>query len=331
MSAAASSPAELAPRARLAEHVAKAAYRGLTSRPKHLPPWLFYDEEGSRLFEAITALEEYYLTRTERSILAGNAAEMLETAAAGARLRIQELGAGSADKTRLLLQAAVERQGPVVYEPIDVSASALDGGRERIEREIPGVHVIPRVMDYTHGRALKLDACHGVRRLVVYIGSSIGNFEPEEAEQLLRRVRAGLAPGDALLLGVDLVKDEETLLAAYDDAEGVTAAFNRNMLVRLNRELGADFNPRSFLHRALWNPMASRIEMHLESGMAQRVRLEGLRLEIGFEEGETIHTENSYKYEPGQAERLLCATGFVPAGCWTDAREWFAVHLGRAK
>lgn len=341
MSQTASPLAELVPRATLAEHVAKAAHRGLTSHPKHLPPWLFYDEEGSRLFDAITELDEYYLTRTERGILARHAREMVECAAAGKRLRIQELGAGSADKTRLLLQAAAERQGSVIYEPIDVSASALDGGRERIEREIPGVHVIPRVMDYTHGPALELDASYGVRRLVVYIGSSIGNFEPEEAEQLLRRVRASLAPGDGLLLGVDLVKDEETLLAAYDDAEGVTAAFNRNVLVRLNRELGADFDPRNFAHRAIWNASASRIEMHLESRRAQRVSLEApeletlgldvLPLEIDFEAGETIHTENSYKYEPGQAERLLCTTGFVPTGCWTDARRWFAVHLARAK
>jgi L-histidine Nalpha-methyltransferase len=332
MSVAASPVAEL----EIQERVATAAREGLTSQPKHLPPWLFYDEEGSQLFDAITELDEYYLTRTERCILARNAEEIIAAAAGSpsggqARLRIAELGAGSAEKTRVLLRAAVARQRSVIYEPIDVSASALDGARERIEREIPGVHVISRVTDYTHGPGLHLDACYGERRLVLYIGSSIGNFEPNDAERLLHRVRAGLAPGDGLLLGVDLVKDESLLLAAYDDAAGVTAAFNRNVLTRLNRELSADFDPREFAHRALWNSAASRIEMHLESRSSQRVHLAVANLEVEFAEGETIHTENSYKFEPGQAEKLLASAGFVPAGLWTDSREWFAVCLGRAK
>lgn len=332
MSVAASPLAEL----ELQERVAAAAREGLTSHPKRLPPWLFYDEQGSQLFEAITELDEYYLTRTERSILARNAEEMIAAAGGSApggqaRLRISELGAGSAEKSRFLLRAAVERQRSVIYEPIDVSASALDGARERIEREIPGVHVISRVNDYTHGPGLHLDACYGERRLVLYIGSSIGNFEPEEAERLLCRVRAGLAPGDGLLLGIDLVKDESLLLAAYDDRAGVTAAFNRNLLARLNRELAADFDPQAFAHRAVWNASAARMEMHLESRHAQRVHLRAADLVVEFAEGETIHTENSYKFEPGQAEELLAAAGFAPAGLWTDAREWFAVYLGRAK
>lgn len=329
MSVAASAVAEL----EIQERVAIAARDGLSGHPKHLPPWLFYDEEGSRLFDAITRLDEYYLTRTERSILAAHAGEMV-AAAAGcggkARLRIAELGAGYAEKTLLLLRAAVDRQRSVIYEPIDVSASAMDGARLRIEREVPGVHVIPRVADYTQGPGIELDACYGERRLVLYIGSSIGNFEPEEAARLLRRVRAGLASGDSLLLGVDLVKDESLLLPAYDDAAGVTAAFNRNILARLNRELGADFNPQAFSHRALWNQAESRIEIYLESRFAQRVRL-GAGLEIDFAEGETIHTENSYKYTLGQVETLLAAAGFLPAGLWTGPREWFAVCLGRAK
>lgn len=314
----------------VAEHVALAAREGLTAHPKHLPPWLFYDEAGSRLFDAITELDEYYPTRTERFILARYADEII-AATGGARLRIAELGAGSADKTRLLLRAAVERQLSVIYEPIDVSHTALEGARERIEQELPGVHVIPRVMDYTHGPAVELDACFGERRLVLYIGSSIGNFDPEEAEQLLRRVRAGMDRGDGLLLGLDLVKDEATLLAAYDDPAGVTAAFNRNVLVRLNRELGADFNPEAFAHRAVWSAFHSRIEMHLESTREQQVHLPALPLTVDFAEGETIHTENSYKYEPGQAEELLARCGFVAAERWTDPREWFGVYLGRAE
>ena len=307
--------------------------QGLVSRPKRLPPWLFYDESGSQLFEAITELPEYYLTRTERGIFWANAAAIIAQAADGARLRIAELGAGSAEKTRLLLKAAVERQRTVHYEPVDVSASALDGARERIEREIPGVTVTPRVMDYTHGdgHSFHFDpAVRGERQLVLYIGSSIGNFEPYEAVELLRRVRAGLKTGDSFVLGVDLVKKDSILLAAYDDLTGVTAAFNRNLLARLNRELDADFDPEAFAHLPLWNVVASRIEMHLVSRVRQRVRLAALNLEVDFAAGETIHTENSYKYRPGQAEAMLAESGFAATATWTDERGWFAVCLGRA-
>jgi dimethylhistidine N-methyltransferase len=310
------------------EQVASAVREGLTIRPKRLPPWLFYDAAGSHLFERITALPEYYLTRTERGLLAAHAEAMVALAAQGERLRIAELGAGSADKTRLLLAAAVRRQGTVLYEPVDVSSSALDAARARIKREIPEVAVAPQLIDYT--RRLDLEPT-GERRLVLYIGSSIGNFEPHEALALLCRVRAGLRPGDALLLGVDLVKQDSILLAAYDDAAGVTAAFNKNMLVRLNRELAADFDPAAFAHRALWNAVESRIEMHLESRTAQRVSLSALNLQVSFTAGETIHTENSYKYRPGQAEALLAESGFAPAAAWTDAQGWFAVCLGRAE
>jgi dimethylhistidine N-methyltransferase len=317
------------------ERIALAVRKGLESRPRRLPPWLFYDEAGSRLFEQITELPEYYLTRTERGILAANAGEMIALAAKPhgeepVRLRIAELGAGSADKTRLLLAAAVERQGTVLYEPVDVSASALDVARERIEAEIPGVTVAPRIEDYTHGLELQ-PAGPNERRLVLYIGSSVGNFEPHEAKHLLERVRAGLNPGDGLLLGVDLVKDERILLAAYDDAAGVTAAFNTNLLARLGRELEGDFDLKAFAHRAVWNGAESRIEMHLESRKSQRVRLAALDLEIDFAPGERVHTENSYKYRAGQAESLLAEAGFAPVTSWTDARGWFAVCLGRAE
>ena len=313
------------------ETPAGAAVReGLSSRPKRLPPWLFYDEAGSRLFERITELPEYYLTRTERGILAAHAADMIAQAAGDARLRIAELGAGTAAKTFLLLAAAVVRQATVHYEPIDVSASALRHARRSIETEIAGVTVAPRTMDYTNGlRFIALQP--GERRLVLYIGSSIGNFEPDEALRLLRRVRSALRPGDAILLGVDLIKDREILLEAYDDAAGVTAAFNRNLLLRLNRELGADFNPQAFAHRALWNRAQSRIEMHLESRRAQRVHFAGLDMTVNFAAGETIHTENSYKYAPGQPETMLVQAGFDPAAAWTDEMNWFAVCLGRAQ
>ncbi|HEU5349989.1 MAG TPA: L-histidine N(alpha)-methyltransferase [Terracidiphilus sp.] len=313
----------------IAEQVAAAVRAGLTARPKRLPAWLFYDEAGSRLFEEITELEEYYLTRTERRIFLDFQEEILDAASCGRRLRIAELGAGSAEKTRLLLAGALERQGRVVYEPVDVSATALEAARECIERELRGVEVRPRVADYTRG--LELDEAEDdERRLVLYIGSSIGNFEPEQAAALLKGVRAGLRAGDGLLLGVDLVKEDSVLLAAYDDAAGVTAAFNRNVLERVNRELGADFDPEAFAHVAVWNAERRRMEMHLESTRRQTVRVEALGLRAEFGAGERMHTENSYKYEPDEAEAMLRAAGFAPAGRWTDARGWFAVSLGRA-
>jgi len=218
----------------------------------------------------------------------------------------------------------------VIYEPVDVSFTALEEAKDRIEFEIPGVTVMPRVEDYTQGLDFE-PLAFGERRLVLYIGSSIGNFEPWEAKRVLTRVRAGLNPGDALLLGVDLKKDEATLLSAYDDAAGVTADFNLNMLARLNRELGAEFQLDAFEHRAVWNARESRMEMHLESRVAQRVRIDALDADVEFAEGERIHTENSYKYQPGQAESLMESAGFEPVESWTDERGWFGVHLGRVK
>ena len=313
----------------ISDKTASSVYEGLMSRPKWLPPWLFYDSAGSRLFEQITQIPEYYVTRTERSILLRHAHEIVKRAAADRALRLVELGAGSAEKTRLLLTAAADRQETVFYEPVDVSASALVEAQIRIEEEIPGVLVCPRVQDYTHD--LELDSTlPSERRLVLYIGSSIGNFEPGESLLLLERIRAAVDPGDCMLLGVDLVKDEAVLHAAYDDAAGVTAAFNRNVLARLNRELDADFHPEKFAHRAVWNATESRMEMHLVSETKQTVWLAGIDLRITFEPGESIHTENSYKYRSGDAEALLTKAGFAPEATWTDERGWFAVCLARA-
>jgi L-histidine N-alpha-methyltransferase len=298
------------------------------SSPKWLPSWLFYDSAGSRLFDEITRLPEYYLTRTERGILSRRAAEIVAKAAGNHSVRLVELGAGSAEKTRLLLTAATERQDTVFYEPVDVSASALVEAQIRIEDEIPGVLVCPRVEDYTHD--LELDSTlPSERRLVLYIGSSIGNFEPGESLLLLERVRAAVDPGDCILLGVDLVKDEAVLQAAYDDAAGVTAAFNRNLLVRLNRELDAEFDPEKFAHRAVWNPTESRMEMHLVSECEQTVWLPAIDLRVNFAAGESIHTENSYKFQPGAVDALLTKAGFTPEATWTDERGWFAVCLAR--
>ncbi|HEX4321302.1 MAG TPA: L-histidine N(alpha)-methyltransferase [Acidobacteriaceae bacterium] len=306
---------------------------GLRRTQKQLPPWLFYDEAGSLLFDQITTLPEYYLTRLEREIFANDAAEMIALAAGEGQLRVLELGAGSADKTRLLLAAATDFQGRVCYQPVDVSDTALEAARVRLGQELPEVAVEPHVADYTRG--LQLQPCaEGEKRLALFIGSSIGNFLPEDAQELLARLHTALQPGDGLLLGVDLAptaeqggKSEELLKAAYDDAQGVTAAFNMNMLVRLNRDLGAEFDLSAFRHRIHWNEHESRIEMHLESLQDQTVRIPSLDMEVEFRKGESIHTENSYKYRIGEVEKLLEAAGFVAPQRWRDENGWFAVYL----
>ncbi|HTA86153.1 MAG TPA: L-histidine N(alpha)-methyltransferase [Silvibacterium sp.] len=303
-------------------------FAGLTARPKTLSPWLFYDEEGSRLFEAITELPEYYLTRTERAIFAKYANEIVGVATGHSSLTMIELGAGTATKTGLLLEAAVRSQGDVDYLAIDVSKSALAEGKQRIEAEIPGVNVSSRVADYTGG--MEEIPADGKRRMVLYIGSSIGNFEPADAAHLLCEVRRHLDPGDRLLLGADRVKERSVLVRAYDDEAGVTAAFNRNVLRRINRELGAKFNPRLFQHRARWNHEHSRIEMHLESLIPQSVVIAALDIEVKFARGETIHTENSYKFTGQDVLSLLESAGFGMTQCWTDDREWFGVYLATA-
>lgn len=305
-------------------------YRGLTARPKTLSPWLFYDAEGSRLFEEITELDEYYLTRTERAIFQAHADEMVKAAADGPqRLAIIELGAGMATKTGILLAAAVRRQGEVTYEAVDVSSTALEEAKRNLEANIPGVTVHARVADYTEGLGA-LAAAPGTRRMVMYIGSSIGNFDPKGALDVLRSVRKELAVGDRLLLGVDMVKDLPTLLAAYDDAKGVTSEFNRNVLLRINRELEANFHPRCFRHKVRWNGELSRIEMHLESLIRQTVEIPALGIEVNLKRGETIHTENSYKFTPKQLEQMLARSGFRLQERWMDEKKWFSEVLAEA-
>jgi dimethylhistidine N-methyltransferase len=210
-----------------------------------------------------------------------------------------------------------------------VSETALDEARTRLEAELPEVTVEPIVADYTEGLRQN-SASHTGRKLVLYIGSSIGNFSPADALEVLRGVRAQLLPGDCLLLGTDMVKDVDTLLAAYDDAAGVTARFNMNVLVRINRELDANFNPKLFRHRARWNEQQSRIEMHLESLLAQKVALRALDMEVRFSLGETIHTENSYKFTDQRVVALLTRAGFKLRQRWSDHNNWFTVYLAAA-
>ncbi len=312
--------------------IAMEVVNGLSQRPKTLSPWLFYDEAGSRLFEEITELPEYYVTRTERQILVKHAPEIVALAAGGRDLSIIELGAGTATKTGLLLDAAVAQQGSVTYYPIDVSETALAEARTRLESEMPEVTVEPIVADYTEGMRQNKAAsvANAGRRLVLYIGSSIGNFAPADALDVLRGVRAQLMPGDSLLLGTDMVKDTQTLLAAYDDAAGVTAKFNMNVLVRINRELDGGFDPKLFRHQARWNEEHSRIEMHLQSSVAQKVLIRALDMEVRFAVGETIHTENSYKFTDPRVLALLSRAGFKLRQQWSDQNKWFTVYLATA-
>jgi L-histidine Nalpha-methyltransferase len=299
---------------------------GVRARPRRLSPWMFYDANGSTLFERITHLPEYYVTRTERNILATFAAAIIATVIRRTRpLRVIELGAGTAAKTAILLSAVADLQDDVLYTPIDVSGDALDIARRQVASSVPGVHVDPVVANYvTHPPQL---ARFEGTTLALYLGSSIGNFSPDGARSILRSLRSQLRPGDALVLGTDLVKDESTLIAAYDDQDGITAAFNRNILHRLNREIGADFDPARFAHRAVWNGAASRIEMHLESRADQRVRIPEAGLDLQFSAFETIHTENSYKFTHETICSLVEDVGFSVKRCWTDSRGWYAITL----
>ena len=305
--------------------IAAEVYEGLTGKPKSLSPKLFYDATGSELFEQITELPEYYLTRTERSILGERAAEIVQ--AAGSDLSLIELGAGTASKTRLLIRATLNTQKTCSFYPIDVSRSALDEAIAHLNGDFPELRVIPVVEDYSRGLG-QLSKLPG-RKLLLYLGSSIGNFEPMQAGAMLRMMRSSLRPGDALLLGTDLVKSADVLIPAYDDAQGVTAAFNKNILAHINRELAADFNLDSFTHVAIWNPACSRMEMYLESTRPQVVYLRHLEMRIHLNKGERIHTENSYKFTQPIVDAILDMAGFVREQTWTDEKAWFALHLAR--
>ena len=318
-------PAPNTPAAASASPVGVAVRDGLTAPRKHLPAWLLYDARGSELFEQITRLPEYYVTRAEQGIFTRHADEII--AAGGERLALVELGAGSAAKTRVLISALLKRQERAAYYPIDISATAVEEAARRLRKRFRRLDVTPVVADYAEA-IRKIRMLQG-RKLVMFIGSSIGNYEPRHAIALLTRVREAMLPGDALLLGTDMVKPEPLLLAAYDDGAGVTAAFNLNLLCRINRELRADFDLARFQHRALWNSDEGRIEMHLVSRRAQSVSVAALDLTLHFGKGETIHTENSYKYLPAQVEAMLDASGFALERSWTDKKHWFGVHLAR--
>ncbi|MFE9768712.1 L-histidine N(alpha)-methyltransferase [Streptomyces sp. NPDC005808] len=310
----------------LTEGATEAALRadvlhGLRRTPKSLPPRWFYDAHGSELFEKITELPEYYPTRAEREILIARAAEI--AGATGARTLV-ELGSGSSEKTRFLLDAL---PGLHTYVPVDVSESALTQAGRALIAQHPDLSVHALLADFTGG--LALPGTPGPR-LVAFLGGTIGNLLPAERAAFLASVRSLLSPGDALLLGTDLVKDESVLVAAYDDAAGVTAAFNKNVLSVVNRELGADFDPDAFEHVALWDAENEWIEMRLRSRAAQTVKLPALDLTVDFTDGEELRTEISAKFRQDSIRGELASAGFELAHWWTDKEGRFALSLSTA-
>ncbi|GAB4538052.1 MAG: L-histidine N(alpha)-methyltransferase [Roseibium sp.] len=294
---------------------------GLTSARKTISSKWLYDDVGSHLFEAITELDAYYPTRTELAILKANAAKYRRLA--GARGAMVELGSGSSRKTDLLLSAFPDLS---VYMPIDISANHLKAAAERVRRACPSLAVIPVAADFTEPFG-KLPLLPELPVLVFFPGSTIGNFEKPDAADLLRNVREAM-PEATMIVGVDRPKAEGVLLEAYDDPAGITAAFNQNLLQRINRELGAEFDLASFAHKAVWNKRDSRVEMHLESLKAQTVTVAGER--IAFEHGETIHTENSHKYSEAAFAEISRRGGWRVLDTDTDADGLFAVYTLQA-
>jgi L-histidine Nalpha-methyltransferase len=314
------SPADPGARAGLAR-LALDVRRGLVRRPRWLPPKYFYDDVGCALFDRITALPEYYLTRAEESILTDVVATLARRLDP---LDIVELGPGGCHKVRRLLDA-VDHGGAVRYVAVDVGGEALARSTEALARDYPRLDVVPVVADFEH----ELDRVPrpAGRRLVLFLGSTIGNFAEPARRRLLRGIRRLLGADGRLLLGVDLVKDRAVLEAAYNDAAGVTAEFNRNILRVVNRGVDGDFRPEAFRHHAFYNEAASRIEMHLVATAPQRVRLARLGLTLHLAEGEDIWTESSYKFTPQSAAAMLAAAGLVGEGWFTDAAARFALLL----
>jgi dimethylhistidine N-methyltransferase len=301
---------------------------GLTATPKTLKPKYLYDALGSLLFEAICLLPEYYLTRAETEIFERRAAEIV--AQLPAPITVVELGSGSSIKTRLLIEAILARQPKLCYQPIDISETILEQSAKQLLEDYSGLQITAHAADYTRGIS-SFARKDGEKVLALLLGSNIGNYMPDEARELLRQIRNALRPGDGLLLGADLKKSCETLEAAYNDALNLTEAFSRNLLLRINRDLNADFDLRQFKHRAFFNEDQSRIEIHLVSLAEQKVNIRGAEsqpaLQVEFQSGETIHTENSYKYDLEALAALAKATGFTPSRVWFDSDGRFSCNF----
>ena len=295
---------------------------GLAAQPRRIAPKFFYDAEGSRLFDAITRQPEYYPTRTEIGLLRAHGAEIAERL--GRQAALIELGSGSDVKIRTLLDVLQ----PAEYLPLDISLTHLRASALGIARDYPRVRVCATCVDYTRAFALPPIAPEA-HRVVFYPGSSVGNFEPADVRELLLWVAGMVGPGGRLLIGVDLKKDPARLNAAYNDAAGVTAAFNRNVLVRMVRELGAQLAIDDFAHHAFYDEALGRIEMHLRARRPTRIALAGQHFD--FAEGESIHTENSYKYSPAEFAALAAAVGYATEQVWCDAEQLFSVHCLRVE
>ncbi len=327
--------------------------QGLTCLPKHLACCYFYDGEGSMLFEEICQLPEYYLTRAEREILEARAGEIAAQLPAGVTL--VELGGGSAVKTRLLIEALLRRHDVVArshdvvarspdhatgchgretvpqqwtlrYVPIDICSAMLEKSALKLVEDYAGLEVLAVAAEYREGLR-HLQAETGQSKLILWLGSNVGNYHRPEAADFLRQVRQTMTAGDTLLIGIDLRKDRAVLERAYDDTQGVTADFNLNLLARINRELGGHFDLDAFRHRAIYDEEHGRIEMYLVSRRAQQVRIDSLSLEISLQAGEAIHTENSYKYSSAEIEALASAAGLRITAQWLDSQERFSVNL----
>ncbi|HEV2473659.1 MAG TPA: L-histidine N(alpha)-methyltransferase [Chthonomonadales bacterium] len=305
------------------ESFCAAVWEGLSRKRKSLPCRYLYDRDGSALFEKICELPEYYLTRTEQAILERHAGEMVE--AAGAPLSLVEFGSGSSYKTRILINAILSRQPSLHYVPIDISADFLHLSCTELLAIYPSLSITAVAAEYSDGIAA-IGPREGAR-LALFLGSNIGNFEPNAARSFLAGLASALSREDSILMGVDLVKDRRILEAAYNDAAKVTAAFNRNLLARINRELGGNFRTDRFDHAAPYNDVENRIEMLLVSSAQQTVTIGALDYCFHFEQGEAIHTENSHKYTVGGFDKLCKEAGLRLAHSWTDSREWFAVLL----
>jgi len=298
--------------------------RGLTSNPKHLFPKYLYDELGSRLFEAICEVDEYYLTRSEDEILTTHAEEIV--AAIPECETLIELGSGSAEKTRKIIEALIRQRGELLFVPIDISASALKESSHALLDSYPELRINAYAADYFQALdALSLESEHPV--LVLFLGSNIGNFEPGEALNFMRAIRRVLRKGDALLLGADLKKNREALEAAYNDSLGVTRSFIVNELERINRELGANFDLWTFGLRSFYDETLGRVEIYLESLRAQTVEIRGLGLNLDFKAGERIHMENAYKFDQGDLRRLGNQSGFELRRTWHDKQNRFSSNL----
>ena len=311
----------------LRESLLQDVRRGLTAEHKHLFPKYLYDALGSTLFEAICLLPEYYLTRAEHEILTRYAADIV--GAWDEPVTLCELGSGNADKTRLLLDALLQRQESLHYVVTDISQTALESSSRALLQDYPRLRITAYASDYFNALKAMQQEQRGPT-LAVFLGSNIGNFAYDDALEFLRAVRGALQTGDGLLLGADLRKEKAVLEAAYDDELGVTAAFNRNILARLNHELDADFNVRAFRHIAEYNADEGCVGLYLESRKAQAVTLRALDLTVNFAAGERLHTENSCKYTSEQLAQMAHATGFVPMQQWFDERRQFSSNLWRA-